>query len=108
MTEGTTLTLQASVTAGATVVSQGSVTFYDGARVLSNVELVYTGSTFPPGTANFKLFLGPGSHILKAVYSGTNTHLASSSSTTSLTVTMPSSAVTTTASPRLAPPETTR
>jgi len=97
VTEGTALTLQASVLTGATPVTRGTVTFYDSVRTLSTVELVYSGSTFALGTANFKLFLGPGSHILKAIYSGTNSYLASTSLTTAVTVTTPSTAVTSTA-----------
>ena len=96
VTEGTVLTLQAAVTGGGSPVTAGSVTFYDGNAVLVAVQLVNRGVQYTHGTANFKLFLGPGSHVLKAVYSGTASFLASTSSTTSVTVTMPSTAVTAT------------
>ncbi len=82
VTERTALTLQAGVTTtGPVPVTRGSVTFYDGSRVLSVVELVYNESVFTTGTANFQLFLGPGSHVLKAVYDGTSTYQPSASST---------------------------
>ena len=97
MTQGATLTLQATVLAGASAVSTGSVTFYDGATVLSAVQLVNAvASTYTLGTANLKLRLGPGSHVIKAVYGGVNSYLGSASSTQTITVTASSAAATST------------
>ncbi len=60
VTQGTTLTLQATVLSGATAVTTGSVTFYDGVTVLSSAQLVSSvASTYTLGTANLKLRLGP-------------------------------------------------
>ena len=95
ISQGTALTLQAAVSAGGSPVTGGSVTFYDGARVLTVVQVVYAGSTYAPGTANCKLFLGPGSHSLLAVYAGTASFLPSTSVAASVTVAVASSAVTT-------------
>lgn len=82
VTQGTILTLQATVLAGATAVSTGSVTFYDGITVLSSAQLVNSaGSTYTLGSANMKLRLGPGSHAIKAVYGGVNSYQSSASST---------------------------
>lgn len=86
MTQGTVLTLQAVVDAGGAVTA-GAVTFSDGTRVLASVQLVSTGSSFTHGTANLKLFLGPGSHVLKAVYGGTHGYVKSTSPTQTITVT---------------------
>ena len=97
VTQGTTLTLQATVLSGATAVTTGSVTFYDGVTVLSALQLVNSvASTYTLGTANLKLRLGPGSHVIKAVYSGVNSYLGSASSTQTITVTASSAAATST------------
>jgi len=74
VTQGTVLTLQAVVDADGPVTA-GAVTFYDGTRTLAPVQLVSKGSSSTHGTANLRLFLGPGSHALKAVYGGTNAFL---------------------------------
>jgi len=92
---GTALTLQAAVSTGATPVTQGSVTFYDGARVLAAVQVVYNGSTYTYGTANLKLYLGPGTHVVKAAYAGTSIYWGSTSASTIITVTLPSPVATT-------------
>jgi len=95
VTQGTVLTLQAVVDAEGAVTA-GAVTFFDGTRVLASVQLVSTGSSFTHGTANLKLFLGPGSHVLKAVYGGTHAYVKSTSSIQTITVTASSLAATTT------------
>src|SRR5271165_2240164 len=89
VTQGTALTLQAAVVAESAPVTQGSVTFYDGSRVITTVQVVSSESAYPPGTANFKLYLGPGSHALKAVYRGTKSYWASTSQTVTVTVNPP-------------------
>lgn len=96
VSEGTVLTLQATVNAGASAVATGSVTFYDGATALANVPLVNTESSYTYGTANLKVRLGPGSHIITALYTGTTGYLSSTSSPQTITVTGASSATTAT------------
>ncbi len=96
VSQGTVLTLQATVNAGASAVAAGSVTFYDGATALANVPLVNTESTYTYGTANLKTRLGPGSHVITAVYAGTTGYLSSTSSAQTITVTGASSATTAT------------
>ena len=97
-TQGTILTLQATVTvtAGGAPVTTGSVNFYDGANLMAAVQLVNAASTYTNGTANLKLRLGPGSHVIKAVYGGVNAYLTSTSSTQTMTVTASSAAATST------------
>ena len=69
---------------GNNAVTVGSVSFYDGSRVLGTLQLVRNGSKgFTPGTATLKTFLGSGSHLIKAVYNGTAKTYRSSSSLTS-------------------------
>ena len=95
VTQGTNLTLQATVLSGATAVTTGSVTFYDGVTVLSSAQLINSvASTYTLGTANLTLRLGPGSHVIKAVYGGVNGYLGSASSTQTVTVTASSAAAT--------------
>ena len=98
VTQGTVLSLQATVavTAGGASVNIGSVSFYDGTTLLGAVQLVSATSTYTRGTANLKLRLGPGTHIIKAVYGGVNAYLSSTSSTQSLTVTASSAGATNT------------
>lgn len=95
--QGTVLTLQATVSAGGSAVSRGSVTFSDGTTVLGSAQLVNVSSTFTLNTANLKVRLGPGSHTIKAVYGGVLAFLASTSATQTITVTSSGTAVTTTA-----------
>jgi hypothetical protein len=96
ITMGTPLTLQAAVASADNAVTQGSVTFFDGTRTLAVVQVVYSGSSFPVGTANLKVFLGPGTHGVKAVYAYTNAFLGSVSTVTTITVSAASSVPTTT------------
>ena len=63
VTQGTVLTLQATVDAGGTPVGSGSATLYDGTHALPTVQVVYSGTTYPVGTASYKLYLGPGSPL---------------------------------------------
>src|SRR5215510_1175917 len=62
-------------------VTVGSVTFYDGARVLGTVQMVRNSSKgFTPATATLKTFVGSGPHSIRAVYNGTAKTYRSSSS----------------------------
>ncbi len=96
LTTGTVVTLQASVGAGGTPVTQGTVVFYDGAAVLASAQVVGRGVAYTHGTANCKLYLGPGTHTMKAVYGGTSLFTASASAPTVITVVLASPAPTAT------------
>lgn len=96
VTVGTPITLQATVDAGGTPVTLGTVTFYDGTSVLAAVQVVGKGVAYTHGTANFKLYLGPGTHNVKAVYGGTSLYAPSISSTATIAVVLASPTATTT------------
>ena len=96
ITQGTVLTLQAAVNTSSSPVLRGAVTFYDGTKVLTAVQLVNSGSAYTHGKANFKVLLAAGDHALKAVYNGASTFAASTSAATTVSVTFGSPAATTT------------
>jgi hypothetical protein len=75
-------------------VMQGLVHFYDGKTLLGASQIVNTGSAYTHGTANLKIQLSPGTHVLKAVFAGTTTDAMSASSTKSVTVSGGTSATT--------------
>jgi len=77
--------LSAGVTDPATV-TQGLVNFYDGKTLLGSGQIVNTGSKYTHGKAYLRVQLGPGSHVLKAVFSGTATDAPSASTTAGATV----------------------
>jgi len=97
---GTVVTLQATVDAGGTAVTLGTVMFRDGTSVLGAAPLVGRGVMYAHGTANLKLTLGPGSHLITASYSGTSSeasqYAASASAAASVTVTLASPSSTST------------
>ena len=93
---GTALTFRAAVTAGVTPVTLGTVTLYDGSTALASAQLVGSGLTYTHGAAYFKLHLGAGAHAIKAAYRGTSLDGPSTSSTSTVTLTAPLSAPTTT------------
>jgi hypothetical protein len=95
--QGTVLTLQATVSAAGSPVSGGSVTFYDGTTALASAQVVNATSTYTLGTANLKLRLGLGAHVLKAVYAGVTAYQPSTSATQTVTVTSAGAAATNTA-----------
>jgi hypothetical protein len=72
--------LSATVTDPATV-TQGLVNFYDGKTLLGSGQIVNTGTKYTHGKAYLKTQLGPGTHVLKAVFAGTAADAASASST---------------------------
>ncbi|MGD0796811.1 MAG: FG-GAP-like repeat-containing protein [Acidobacteriaceae bacterium] len=85
---GTVVTLTAAVTAGSTLLTTGQVRFCDAtAAYCEDIHLLGTAQLTSKGTAVLKLVPGMGSHSYKAVFAGTQTNGASSSSTTALTVT---------------------
>ena len=67
------ITLTASVTAGGSPASGGSVSFLDGKVSLGNIQVVGThpAAGHQQGTAVLTLMLAPGAHSLTAVYGGT-------------------------------------
>jgi hypothetical protein len=97
VTTGILLTLQATVDAGGTPATGGAVSFYDGLSLLASAQVVSRGIAYPHGTANCKLFLGAGAHVLKAVYGGTGMFAPSTSLASTITVTLASPNATSTA-----------
>ncbi len=71
-TVGQTVTLTATATATGFTAPGGTVTFYDGTRVLGRAQIVGNNPAagFTPGTATLKVRLGPGSHSVMATYGG--------------------------------------
>ncbi len=71
-TVGQTITLTATATATGFTAPGGTVTFYDGTRVLGRAQVVGSNPAagFTPGTATLKVRLGPGNHSVTAVYGG--------------------------------------
>jgi hypothetical protein len=63
------------------LLQQGLVRFQDGKTLLGSAQIVNTGTKYTHGTANLSVQLGPGSHVLKAVFAGTSTNAGSSSAT---------------------------
>ena len=77
---GQSTTLTAAVTTGSGSAAGGTVTFYDGSAVLG------TGVVGADGQATLTTALRVGSRTLRAVYSGDNFSLGSTSTPLSLTV----------------------
>ena len=85
---GSVVTLTATVNAGSTPVARGQVNFCDAtAAYCTDIHLLGTEQLTSAGTAALKLIPGIGSHSYKAVFVGTNSDAASSSSASALTVT---------------------
>lgn len=85
-TYGQAVTLTATVTPGSTAhgAPAGTVTFLDGSTTLAVVPVGAAGSN---GTASLTVSnLSGGAHTVKAVYSGSPIHAASTSATSSVTV----------------------
>jgi len=88
VTSGTVVTLTATVTAGSTPVTPGRVNFCDAAAAYcTDIHLLGTAQLTSAGTAALKFVPGIGSHSYKAVFVGTDSDAASSSSASALTVT---------------------
>jgi hypothetical protein len=85
---GTVVTLTATVTAGSTAVTVGTVNFCDAsAKYCTDIHLLGTAQLTMAGPAVFKFRPGIGSHSYKAVFRGTKSNADSTSSTATLTVT---------------------
>lgn len=105
----TPVTLTATVTAGGSPVTHGTVTFCDLTRAAvsrsTNCEflaIVGTAQLTAAGTASFKYVPGGGSHSYQAVFAGTNVFTASSSSVQSFAALFQTS-TTITANPSTSP-----
>lgn len=99
ITAGAVLTLTAKVTAGATGVTTGQVSFCDAAAAYcSDIHRLGTAQLTSAGIATLKFIPGIGSHSYKAVFSGTpNGSLKTAGSTSSnAAVTVPGTFPTTT------------
>ena len=85
---GTPITLTAAVVSGATKVTTGQVNFCDASvSYCTDIHLLGTAQLTSAGTAVLKFLPTPGSRSYKAVFVGTQTNAASTSSTATLTVT---------------------
>jgi len=84
---GSEVTLSAKVVAGATTVLTGQVNFCDAsAKSCSDIHLLATAEITSAGTATFKFHPAIGNRSYKAVFLGTKTESASSSTVSNLTV----------------------
>ena len=84
---GTMITVTATVKAGTAAVTPGQVNFCDAtAARCTDIHLLGTAQLTSSGTAVLKLIPGAGSHSYKAVFVGTTSYAASSSSTATLAV----------------------
>jgi hypothetical protein len=84
----TVVTLTATVAAGTTALTLGTVNFCDAtAAHCTDIHILGTAQITPAGIATFKFVPGIGAHSYKAVFSGTTSGAASSSTASALTVT---------------------
>ena len=85
---GSVVTLTATVLAGTTPVTPGLVKFCDAtAAYCTDIHILGTAQLTSAGTATLKFVPGIGTHSYKAVFVGTNSYAASSSSASALSVT---------------------
>jgi YD repeat-containing protein len=84
---GSLVTLTATVASGATAVTTGTVNFCDAsATYCTDIHVIGTAQLTSGGTAAVNILPGIGSRSYKAIFVGTSSYEASSSSTTQLTV----------------------
>jgi Bacterial Ig-like domain (group 3)/MBG domain (YGX type)/FG-GAP-like repeat/FG-GAP repeat len=94
----TVVTLTATVTAGVTPVHPGLVTFCDAtASYCIGLAVLGTAQLTSDGTAVLRFIPGSGSHSYKAIFAGTSTNTASTSTPQAVTVSPPTTFPTTTA-----------
>jgi hypothetical protein len=87
VTWGTAVTLTASVLAGSTPVTSGTVNFCDAtAAYCEDIHLLGTAQLTSAGTATLHMVPGIAVHNIKAVFAGTTAATSSSSAASSLTV----------------------
>ena len=95
--QGTVVTLRATITAAGAPVIRGQVNFCEAtAKLCSDIHLLGIAQLTTAGTAAIKFVPGPGTHSYKAVFLGTNADAASASAASSLTVTAASLVASTT------------
>jgi hypothetical protein len=94
---GTAVTLTATASSGTTAVTVGQVDFCDAsAQYCTDIHLLATAQLTTAGTATLKFIPGSGTHSYKALFRGTSTYAASSSSVAVLVVVAPAGPVNTT------------
>ena len=87
VTWGTAVTLTASVLAGTTPVTSGTVNFCDAtAAYCGDIHLLGSAQLTSAGTATLHLVPGIATHSFKAIFAGTTAATSSSSAASSLTV----------------------
>jgi hypothetical protein len=87
--QGTVVTLTATVTAGSTPVTPGTVNFCDAAALsCTDIHRVGTAQLTSAGVAMVRFRPTMGTHSYKAVFVGTNAYAASSSAASSLAMTV--------------------
>ncbi len=86
---GNVVQLTAAVAQGSSAVTVGSVTFWNGSRLLGTAPIAGTnpGRNYVTGSASLWMKLGPGSYNVTAHFAGTSTVSASDSAAQHLTVT---------------------
>ncbi|HEX4322708.1 MAG TPA: FG-GAP-like repeat-containing protein [Acidobacteriaceae bacterium] len=85
---GAVISLTATVKSGSTALTTGQVNFCDAAaKYCTDIHVLGTAQLTSAGTAVIKFRPGIGSHSYKAMFTGTNSMAASSSSVSALTVT---------------------
>jgi hypothetical protein len=88
VTNGTAVTLSASVTAGSTHLTIGQVEFCDASAAhCTDIHLLGVAQLTSAGTATLKFRPGVGSRSYKAIFPGTNAYAGSTSAVSALTVT---------------------
>jgi Bacterial Ig-like domain (group 3)/FG-GAP-like repeat len=70
----------ATVKAGSSAVTTGTVDFFDGSKPIGTAQLVQSAAAgFTPGTATLHKLLGPGTHSISAAFRHTKAYAASAS-----------------------------
>lgn len=91
VTNGTIVTLTATVKAGSQAVSPGQVIFCDSnASPCTDIHIVGSAQLGSGGTALWRFRPGPGTHTYQALFTGTNARASSSSASATLKVTIAS------------------
>ncbi len=87
VTPGTVVTLSASVLTNGVPVTRGQISFCDAhAPLCADIHLIGSAQLTSAGIATFRFIPGPGSHTYQAVFVGTTSIAASTSSTQALAV----------------------
>jgi hypothetical protein len=90
VSQGTVVTLTATVTAGGTSVTPGTVSFCDTAALsCADIHLVGNAQLTSAGIATVRFRATAGTHSYKAVFAGTSSYAASSSAASSVAMLQP-------------------